>query len=92
MVRNCAPTCGPKKWKLTTLETIEASDTITKKINTSIEKGKICDPLWTLREQEHDFEIPRNYFLDKKIYFLKGPFDLFCSKAGPGSTLPPYTA
>jgi len=47
MVRNC----GPNKWRMTTLETIEASDTITKRINTSIEDGKKCDPLPTLREQ-----------------------------------------
>lgn len=47
MVRNC----GPHKWRITTLQNIEASDTITKKINSSIEKGKKCDPLPTLREQ-----------------------------------------
>jgi len=64
MVRNC----GPNKWRMTTLETIEASDTITKRINTSIEDGKKCDPLPTLREQEQDFEFARRFrvFIDAR--------------------------
>jgi len=47
MVRNC----GPQKWRITTLQNIDASDAITKKITASIEKGKKVDPLPTLREQ-----------------------------------------
>jgi len=43
--------CGPQKWRISTLRNIEVSDTVTKKISTSIEKGKKCDPLPTLREQ-----------------------------------------
>ena len=48
MVRSC----GPQKWRISTLENIDTSDVITKKINASIEKGKKMDPLPTLREQE----------------------------------------
>merc|ERR1712227_1161887 len=47
MVRSC----GPQKWRISTLENIDTSDVITKKINASIEKGKKMDPLPTLREQ-----------------------------------------
>lgn len=47
MVKNC----GPQKWKISTLNNIEQSRKSVKGINSSIEKGKKCDPLPTLREQ-----------------------------------------